>query len=428
MSAAGSPEKGLFTRAVIGTGPASSAGVPFKIALIVVATLLALYFRRPDQFFHPYIWVEDGTVSLPQYIEHGWLYLFEPVAGYLILPSKLIQASALTLSVAHYPEIALALTVLFHAGVLCAIALSPTTLKFPLLCALFTLVLPTDSEVFGTSLYAFWWGSLLILPPLLWTRQHDRILWPRIGMMLLGGLSSPLVIALLPVLLLRNLVFRTRNSTIVTCVAILCAIVQLYFLRSSGTHGTDLPSSIDVLEVIRKFFGMFVYWSPQTDASIPWISLFLGCSLLTGLLAAAFVARRQLGWRHGALVLAMLASIAISVARVPPEVFHPILAGPRYFFYPYIFLGWLIIELIALIPRRGAVVLTLGLGGALHQFVAYGPRGHHAIDWEMHMTACEASSEPYSLPVHFAGNAADAWVATLPAGACMKLQDRSLLK
>lgn len=401
---------------------------PWQIALIVVATLLALYFRRPDQFFHPYVWAEEGTVSLPQFIEHGWLYFIDPVAGYLILPSKLIQATALTLSVSHYPEIALWLTAAFHAGVLCAIAFSPSSLRYPLACALFTLVLPTDSEVFGTALYAFWWGSLLLVPPLLWPARRDDVVWPRVGMTLLGGLSSPLVIAFLPIFMLRNLVFRTRNSTIVTGLAIACSAVQMYFLRTSGTHGTSLPTSLDLVEVVRKYFGMFVHWSPRTDASMPWLTLLLGGAMLVAVLAAAFLARRRLGWRHGALALALLASIAVSVARVPPEVTHPVLAGPRYFFFPYIFLGWLILELIAETPRWYASVLALAFVGGMHQFVVHGPRGHHAVDWQAHMSACRNATVSYPLPVHLAGNRADAWVALIPPGGCEKLYARSIFK
>src|SRR5688572_5636423 len=109
---------------------ASTTGTSFrpvaaKISAILVLTFLALYYRRPDQLYHPYIWVEDGTISLIQYINHGVAYLFDPVAGYLIVPSKIIQLISLTISVSHYPEIAFWLTVLFHAGTLAAIAFAP---------------------------------------------------------------------------------------------------------------------------------------------------------------------------------------------------------------------------------------------------------------------------------------------------------------
>lgn len=49
---------------------------------------------------------------------HGWAYLWEPVAGYLIVPSKLIQGLALSMSAVRYPALAMVLTIVFHTTVL----------------------------------------------------------------------------------------------------------------------------------------------------------------------------------------------------------------------------------------------------------------------------------------------------------------------
>lgn len=416
------------TQPRLSPGGALANPLPWRVALILLGTVAALYFRRPDQFHYPYIWVEDGTIGLVQYIEGGWTYLFEPVAGYLILPAKLIQMLALAMSLDFYPEIAMALTVAFHAAVLAIIASSPTSLRYPLACALFTLLLPTDSEVFGTSLYAFWWGSLLLLPPLLWSRQHEHVLWPRVAMVVVGGLSSPMVIAIVPLFLLHAVVRRTRGTAIVAAAAASCAVVQFYLLRTSGTHGTTLPAAIDPLEVVAKFFGMFLHWSPSLDAAMPSAGLVLGIVLIALLLLALVVGRHRLGWQHVVIVLALCASVAVSVTRVPPEITHPVLAGPRYFFYPYIFLGWLIIELAAVSARPLAAVLVLCLVASLHQFVAYGPRGHAFVDWRAEVARCLASNAAYPLPVHLTGNPRDMWTAQIPAGGCRHLQERSLFR
>lgn len=124
--------------------------------MLLLITTAVLMFRRPEQFSTPYIWVEDGVFSINQFLEHGWVSLFDPVQGYLILPSKIIHVIAMSLSAPDYPELANWMNVLFTAGVLCAIAFSPTTLRYPVLCALLTLFTPNEGEVFGTSHYAFW--------------------------------------------------------------------------------------------------------------------------------------------------------------------------------------------------------------------------------------------------------------------------------
>lgn len=396
-----------------------------KAGLIFVATLLVLYFRRPDQFYSPYIWVEDGTVSLPQYISHGWLYLFDPVAGYLIIPSKLIQATALSLSASHYPEVALWLTVVFHAGVLSAIAFSPTTLRLPLVCALFTLFIPTDSEVFGTSHYAFWWGSLLLIPPLLWRYDADKKIVARIAMVALGGLSSPLVVALSPLYVVRLLIHRSRNEFIVAGAVAACSAIQLYFVRSSGTHGSTLPDHFPLDQIVTKFFGYFVYWSPNHQSQP---LLLVGVALLACVVFAAFTARKSLQWRHFAITGALGVSILISVVRVPTEAIDPFLAGPRYFFYPYIFLGWLLIELIPVTYKWVVPILAVLLLSGLGQFALYAPRGHHAIDWREQLRLCSEAKGIYKFPVHFAGNWNDKWGVDLSPADCRDLTDKSLMR
>ena len=62
------------------------------------------------------------------------------------------------------PEIALVLTVAFTCAVVVAVALSPTHLRWPYLCAIAVLTIPVDPEVYAVSLLAFWWAGLLAGP------------------------------------------------------------------------------------------------------------------------------------------------------------------------------------------------------------------------------------------------------------------------
>jgi hypothetical protein len=83
---------------------ARSLGVWPTIGL-AVATIAILAARRPDQFLHPYMWVEDGTQTLPGYLERGWLEVFQPLAGYLVLVSKLMNVAALQLAPLYAPAL-----------------------------------------------------------------------------------------------------------------------------------------------------------------------------------------------------------------------------------------------------------------------------------------------------------------------------------
>lgn len=373
-----------------------------KCLILFALTLLALAWRRPDQFIAPYIWVEDGTVSLPQYLAHGWGSLFDPVAGYLIVPSKLIHLTAMSLSASHYPELANWLNVCFHAGVLCAIALSPTTLRAPMLCAVATLLIPTDAEVFATSHYAFWWGSLLLIPPLLWRADADSRLLPRALMVVLGGLSSPMTIVLLPLFALRLVILkRTRNNAIISALAAACAATQLYFLTRSHTHGTGLPDHVDIVMATEKFLGRFIYGIAGTPEEI---TLLLGSLLAATVIAACWSGRRKLGFTHLVLVAALGVSILVSIMRAPLDIIDPLTAGPRYFFYPFIFLSWLIIQLITLSPRHIAVLLSLLVTMALLQTAAFEPRVHKHLDWRSNLAQCASQQQNFEMPVHYDGS------------------------
>ena len=164
---------------------------PAPSIFLIVLTVAVLFMRRPDQFWHPYIWVEDGYYTLRFSLEDGWRTIFAPLAGYLCVASKLIGYAAYRISILWAPEIELALTVAFTSAVVAAVAYSPTHLRWPFLCAVAVLFVPTDSEVFAVSAYAFWWAGLLMFLALLWDTARGRE-WLRWSFIVFGGLSSPL--------------------------------------------------------------------------------------------------------------------------------------------------------------------------------------------------------------------------------------------
>ncbi|MDE1963002.1 MAG: hypothetical protein KGI42_03720 [Xanthomonadaceae bacterium] len=176
------------------------------------STAAILAWRRPDQFSYPYIWVEEGTVTLVDYIKHGWISMFYPVAGYLVLPAKLIFLTSASISFNHLPRIEYWLTILFTAGVAFSIARTPTVLKLRPLCALTTLLLPINSEVFAVSEYAFWWGTILAFLVLLWDPKASKGKYTKYIFLTLGGLSSPMIIPISLMMVFRSWVFYRQKK------------------------------------------------------------------------------------------------------------------------------------------------------------------------------------------------------------------------
>jgi hypothetical protein len=80
--------------------------------------------------------------------------------------------------------------------------------------------------------------------------------------------------------------------------------------------------------------------------------------------------------------------ILASIRRAPIEVLHPKEAGPRYFFYPFIILGWIFVQ-IAAVERRAlsiAAVVVLSISG--RNAVETAQRRHTTIDWRADIATC----------------------------------------
>lgn len=393
---------------------------------LAIATIAILIWRRPDQLLYPYVWVEEGTITLPAYLHHGWLSLFYPVAGYLVLPSKLIFLLAATLSFAHLPELTYWLTVAFTFVVVASVARCPTYLRWPTVCALAVLLLPTDAEVFAVSEYAFWWGIVLLFVSLLWRREARKTPL-RATLTALGGLSSPLVIPLAAIFLVRACLFRTKREYTILGIAVATAAVQATCLLVTGNVSHDHGHAIanfNVPMLVEKFFGWFVFWSRHSHVGL-WSGALIGTVVIVMLTVATFRNRAKLN--IGVLFLAgcLLVAIAASIARAPLASIHPVLAGPRYFFLPYILLAWLLIQTAQAADSWERIVVAVLMLSALHQTLLYGRRYQDPINWQAEVRACTASDKPFNLPIQFDGSRARVWHVTLNGGDCRELLSRS---
>jgi len=396
----------------------------FRILALASVTFGILVWRRPDQLLHPYIWVEEGTVTLPAFLHHGWLSIFYPVAGYMVLPSKLIFATAASLSFSHLPELTYWLAAAFTFMVVACVAYCPTYLRWPTVCAIAVLLIPTDAEVFAVSEYAFWWGTILVLVSVLWLPTAKKTSL-RVALTALGGLSSPLIIPVTVLFLIRACVLRVKREFVIlgTAVVVVSTQVACLFLTHNISHKSKIL--IDPLLLIEKFFGWFVFWSRHSHVGA-WRGELIGGVVLCVLAGALLWNRNKLD--AGILLLAACLAISIvaTLVRVPLDIIHPVLAGPRYFFLPYILLAWLLIQAFCVCGWPGRSVLGILLVFSIHQTVMYGQRFQDTFDWQSEINACAAQTKPYNLPVQFDGSRASAWHVVLDGTQCKQLLSQSL--
>jgi hypothetical protein len=395
---------------------------------LAIATIVILIWRRPDQLLHPYVWVEEGTITLPAYLHHGWLSLFHPVAGYLVLPSKLIFLTAATLSFAHLPELTYWFTLAFTFFVVACVARCPTYLRWPVACAMAVLLVPTDAEVFAVSEYAFWWGIVLLLVSLLWRPEAGKT-WFRGALTVLGGCSSPLVVPLIVLFVARTCVFRTRREYAILAIAIATAAAQIACLLITGNishHGhTSGGVNFDVPMLLEKFFGWFVFWSRHSHIGT-WRGVLIGAAVV--LITAGTLFRNRKKLDVGVLLVAgcLIVAIMTLIVRVPLAAIHPVLAGPRYFFLPYFLLAWLLIQAAHAAGSWERALVALLLISALHQTLLYGRRYQDPINWQAEIHACAASGKSFILPIQYDGSRATVWKVSLNGDDCRELLSRSI--
>ena len=156
-----------------------------------------------------------------------------------------------------------------------------------------------------------------------------------------------------------------------------------------------------------------------------WKVCAIGSVLLVVMAAVIYCRRAKLDF--GFLLLAACLAIAIvsSITRNSVTAIDPVLAGPRYFFFPYIFLSWLVIQIayIGGALSRALVVIVMAL--SVQQAYIYGQRTHDTINWKTEIHACTVW-KTYQLPVHYDGARERAWQVNLTGQDCTNVISRSV--
>lgn len=391
-----------------------------EVILLIAMSVIVLWWRRPDQFSHAALWAEEGPHILLPYAIRGWESLFQPVAGYVILISKLIAFSSYSLSILHTPQIALWLTVAFTALVVLSIRFSPTELPCKTLCALAVLFIPTDSEVFGTVDRSFWWAGIWLILALLWRReaQHQII---RLFMLIIGGLSSPLIVPFSLLYVFNAWQEKRKSEWTVALVAVAIALLQGAIMVSTDADiGKRSIEWLAPYYLAGKFFGNFLYW-PLTGTARNVVGV-LFAIILAGV---TFHHRKKLD-RHFFMLVAIFAVVGLStVMRVDEYMIQAMKEGPRYLFYPYILLLWIMIWLGRVSSKTGRALLGLVMAFSIVQAMPKYARHHTFIDWEGEVRQC-ANTQERLLPFHTNGKADEIWLINFQGAYCARLIDESI--
>jgi hypothetical protein len=370
------------------------ANILLKVFLICLLTFIVFFLRRSDQFLDPQVWVEDGIYYLPSFLQFSFRSLFAPVPpvdGYLVLVPKVISGLSLWLvGLFYYPIVSTVFSTLFSGLVMSFIALAPTHLRGKLLLVVMTLLIPTDVECFVLPSYTFWFAGLALYVLPFWSSEDSRgQKMLRISVLWIGGLSSPVIIPITAILSGRALITRKLFDVFFALQSTLIASVQIYTYYQDSTANNRIIILDDIslgmldfiLELVSKFFGYYVFCSFGSHQ----VNLYIGAIVIILLISSTFYMWRanRIDYKISLLPLLLLLflSVGLVLARVSIYVVHPYLAGPRYFFYPFILLSWLLVQVAYqrdLVLRSAAIFcLLLAVSNALPQF----DRTHESLQW-----------------------------------------------
>ena len=377
-----------------------------EYAALFLLFLILGVSRRVCQLEYPDVWDEDGIRIIPGIITKGLASLFEPVNGYVVLVPKFLSFIALQISFYHYGLISSVFSFLIIAAVAFAVAESPTILVGKRWCALAIILIPSDPEVFGLPLYTFWWVSILLFLLVLWDEKDSSPLL-RIFFVTVGGLSSPVIVMLLPLFYWRSYIYRNRPTEhLVSFLATLIAGFQMSFILSAGA--SLMPSFRSMLQhVIPKFFGSFLVGNLWYHAV--WV-FGLAMVILIALWIYDHLFSMNLSMA-GVLPYLLVVSIALSIMRVDPAIIHQQMAGPRYFFYPFITLYWILIQ-VGFSRRIYRYIAFAFLAIAVVNTIPVWSRSHDDLHWKDHVLS-SFFFPYYTFPVQYNGEQALAWRVVL---------------
>ena len=223
--------------------------------------------------------------------------------------------------------------------------------------------------------------------------------------------------------MLRALIERRRSELVIAALAVAVAMIQAREIF--GFHHVDYSRLIDphIIRVAMDKFAGYIFASPRYGNyySGPILLVLLGMAIWRirdRLTRAVRAAGAHLGRR----------SCATTVLRNPIGVIDPLNGGPRYFFYPFTTMMWILIWIAALSPAYVRILLAgripAGdrLGVQAHDAqsrrggLARPPRGLHAISPNMR---CRCTTT---------GVSSRMWHVWLTGEQCRDLIARSLIR
>ncbi len=415
------------------------SAVQAGVILATTAAGLGVWIlRRPDQFLHPYVWVEESNI-LDLYQAHGFLFAaIHQNTGYLQWPATFTVALAAAISFRHIPQIDYWLSTAWFVATMLLILLpaSVVRLRWRVGMVLVLVLAPMGPEIFGVALYIFWWTSLWPLITIIWSKDYW---WLRIPVLILGGMSSLAGAAIAVPYAVLWAITRRRRDLVGTIVLGVTLAVQIpVYLTSYRASQVPFHLSRVVEQELRNFsYYLLAIVSPAPSGLL----VFVGACMI--LAAAGFVAWSVVRGKpnHNELLALFVGLLVMGgLSAIPaPLLSDPIHDGPRYYFFSFVVLAWVLL-LVAATPSGARLgkqwwerqwwelpIARFAAVGIVVLSVVVFPRtfSEHddTVNWPAELERCHTATDSFSVPVQYNGQLSRMWYGrlTITPGTCHRL-------
>ncbi len=384
-----------------------------KALLITLACLILIFLRHPSQFIHPQIWAEAADI----YSYASWSSLFDATTGYLCFSEKLLINIIIAIpffSIESHPEVIFYATIILTCFIILYFQLTPSRLKQTGLFCLAIILSPHyGSEVFAKFLYLIWILPLSIFFLLFRDSKNlsRRVIYTDILLLVIAGLSGPVVLLLLPALLFTTMLHRNHYYYKLSIVAIICSTIQLLYLKNNPKDAIAPNLSIEsfsqILEIsISNFIPQYLLPGEVTGMG-------LGLVYLITFSCLVFSLKKKL--KSEAIILAI---VFISTSIPPILKFHPysgLLLNPvtsgssRYFFYPFLSITFYLLLVIINANLLGRILATSIISIALYNNAPGYQVSSFNFKWKPHIRYARHHNCNARIPVPLNGEEGLAW-------------------
>jgi hypothetical protein len=308
--------------------------------------LVGFISRRPDQWFAPQFWGEDGKIFFFEAATEGWSSWLKPAVGCLYLAPRTIACLAAPLPWEYLPIVYGMAAALLAAAVVTRIAFADLPRLPRLLGALTLLVIPHSGEVFLNITNVHWILGALAGVNLLEAEPRTRgAAWRRTAEVTFAGLSGPLSLIFSPFALAW--IWRQRRERLCRPVAvawIFVIVVQAALWLTSSRNSTADPTIFANAAMwlvpgyaATLFVGQWVDYTPVLGWAVT--------AIMLGIFGGLFLDSSN-PQRGRAVMLLVLAMAVLAAGRVTSGVWaNPFGYGGRYAYLPFVFTLWALLFL-----------------------------------------------------------------------------------